>query len=93
MNEIKTVDELISAKNLSKEELELFGDLIEEAREREKQSAEFCRQTKENLQRLSNGLTAIVERTTDLSKAMEQLLDQMETLYIRSMPDTKFYRE
>jgi|WetSurMetagenome_2_1015567.scaffolds.fasta_scaffold1375097_2 hypothetical protein len=93
MNNIKTVDELIREKSLTQEELELFGDLIEEARAREKKSVELARQTKDNLQRLSEGLGTIAERTIDLSRAMGELLDQMETLYIRSIPDEKFYRE
>jgi hypothetical protein len=93
MDEIKTVDELIHAKNLSREELDLFGDLIEEARLREKKSVELSRQTKANLLKLSAGLNAIVERTTDISKAMESLLDQMETLYIKSIPASRFHRD
>ncbi len=93
MNEIKTVDELIRAKNLTEEEMELFADMIEEARQREKMSAEIARQTKANLLRLEDGLNAIAEKTTDISNAMKTLLDQMEILYIKSMPDTKFYRE
>jgi methyl-accepting chemotaxis protein len=93
MNEIKTVDELIRAKNLTEEEMELFADLIKEARERERTSAELSRQTRANILKLSDGLNTIVEKTTYLSKAMEQLLDNMETLYIRSIPEAKFYRE
>ncbi|HEY3278399.1 MAG TPA: hypothetical protein VGJ94_17420 [Syntrophorhabdaceae bacterium] len=93
MSEIKTVDELITAKNLTEEEMELFADLIREAREREIKSVELSRKTKDNLRRLSVGLDTIVERTTELSRAMDRLLDQMETLYIKSIPDAKFYRE
>lgn len=93
MSEIKTVDELIQAKNLTEEEMELFADLIREAREREIKSVELSRKTKDNLRRLSVGLDTIVERTTELSRAMDRLLDQMETLYIKSIPDAKFYRE
>lgn len=73
--------------------MELFADLIREAREREIKSVELSRKTKDNLRRLSVGLDTIVERTTELSRAMDRLLDQMETLYIKSIPDAKFYRE
>ncbi len=93
MDGIKTIDDLIASKNLTKEELELFDDLIREAREREKHSSELSRLTRDNLERLSDGLNIIAERTAEIGKSMEQLLDHMETLYIRSMPDSKFHRE
>jgi hypothetical protein len=93
MDEIKTVDDLLRTKNLTPEELELLDDVIQEARERERKGAILAEQTKANLIRLSEGFNTIVERTTDISRSIQSLLDQMETLYIKSMPDTKFYRE
>ena len=93
MDEIKTVDDLIKAKNLTPQEMELLKDVIEEARERERKSVLLSQQTKENLKKLSDGLNIIAERTTDISRSLHSLLDQMETLYIKSIPDAKFYRE
>ena len=93
MDGIRTVDDLIKAKNLTEKELEMFDDLIQEARERERKSAELSRQTRANLEKLSGDLTTIVERTSELGQSIKQLLDQMETLHLRSMPEGKFYRE
>jgi len=93
MDGIRTVDDLIKAKNLTEKELEMFDNLIQEARERERKSAELSKQTRANLERLSGDLTTIVERTSELGRSIKQLLDQMESLHLRSMPEGKFYRE
>jgi len=93
MDGIRTVDDLIKAKNLTEKELEMFDDLIQEARERERKSAELSKLTRANLEKLSGDLTTIVERTSELGRSIKQLLDQMESLHLRSMPEGKFYRE
>jgi hypothetical protein len=93
MDGIRTVDDLIKAKNLTEKELEMFDDLIREARERERKSNELSKQTRANLEKLSGDLTTIVEKTSQLGQSIKQLLDQMEALHLRSMPEGKFYRE
>ena len=93
MDDIKTVDDLLKAKGLTAEELKLFEDLIRETRDREKKSIEMGRLTRENLKKLSDGFTVIAERTFEISKSMDRVLDEMEALYLRSMPESKFHRE
>lgn len=93
MDGIKTVDDLLKAKGLTTEELKLFEDLIREARDREKKSVEMSQLTKENLRKLSDGFAVIAERTYEISKSMDKVLDEMETLYLRSMPESKFQHE
>jgi hypothetical protein len=93
MGTIKNVDDLLKAKNLTREEWELFRELIEETRDREKKIALCSAQTKENLKRLSEEINRTLEQTVILSKSLERTLDEMETNYLRTMPADKFYRE
>ena len=93
MNDRETVDNLIRSKNLTPEELELHRDLIETCRERERQIEACAQETRRNLEKLSHSLTQISERTMSLSSALSRLLDEAETLYLRTLPEEKFYRE
>jgi predicted DNA-binding protein len=93
MDTIKTVDDLLRAKNLTREEWELFKELIEETKDREKKIAQCSVETKENLKRLSEEINRTLEQTAILSKTLERALDEMETNYLRTMPAHKFYRE
>jgi hypothetical protein len=93
MDKIKTVDDLLKAKNLTREEWDLFKELIEETKDREKKIAQCSAETRENLKRLSEEINRTLEQAAILSKCVEQTLDEMETHYLRIMPDHKFYRE
>ncbi len=93
MKERMTIEDLLRAKNLSKEELELHKDLISECRERERRIEECAAETRENLERLSDALTAVSKRTIILGEALSELLEEAETLYLRNLPEEKFYRE
>jgi hypothetical protein len=90
---IKTVDDLIRAKSLTCEELELHRMIIEECREREKRIDEYRQITEENMRRLAVALKAIAEKTQTLGKALEKLVDATDSLYLKSMPSYKFFRE
>ncbi len=93
MGKIRTVDDLLKAKKLTREEWELFRDLIEETKDREKKIARCSAQTKENLKRLSIEIGRTLEQAAILSKSLEKTLDEMESHYLRTMPAHKFYRE
>ncbi len=93
MDGIKTVDDLIRAKNLTPEEMEQFKDLIEEFKERERKIEENISTAKANLNQLFDTLRVIGERTVVLGKALEELLDDVGTRQLKMMPSEKFYRE
>ncbi|MBA4417118.1 MAG: hypothetical protein C0392_04295 [Syntrophus sp. (in: bacteria)] len=93
MDNIKAVDDLIKAMKLTREEWELFKDLIEETKDRERKIAQCSRQTRENLKKLSEEITLIFEQTAILSKLLVQILDEMEMHYLSALPVDRFYRE
>jgi predicted transcriptional regulator len=93
MDEIKTVDDLLKAKNVTPEERELLKDIIETARTNERKIREYAEQMKSNFSRLSQALQTMEERTFVLNKALQGLLDAADTLSLRLMPSEKFYRE
>jgi hypothetical protein len=93
MDEIKTVDDLLKAKNVTPEERELLKDIIEVARTNERKIREYAEQMKANFNRLSLALQTMEERTFILNKALQGLLDATDTLHLRLMPSEKFYRE
>lgn len=93
MNEIKTVDDLLEAKNVTLEERELLKDIIDTARANERKIREYAEQMKANFSRLSQALQTMEERTFILNKALQGLLDATDTLHLRLMPSEKFYRE
>jgi hypothetical protein len=93
MNEIKTVDDLLKAKNVTPEERELLKDIIEIARTNERKIREYAEQMRANFNRLSQALQTMEERTFILNKALQGLLDATDTLHLKLMPSEKFYRE
>jgi hypothetical protein len=93
MAEIKTVDDLIKAKNLTAEELIQFKDMIVEFKERERKIAEYTSAAKSNLNQLSNSMRILGERASVISKALRISLDEMEKVQLRMMPSDKFFRE
>jgi hypothetical protein len=92
-DEIRTVDDLIKAKNLTAEELVEFKDMIEEFKERERKIEEHVSAAKSNLNQLSNSMKVLGERASIISKALRISLDEMERIQLRMMPNDKFYRE
>ncbi len=90
---IKGVDELISVKNLNPQELELHKDLIEECRERETMIEEYSARTQGSLQQLAQACETATERAKILAASIEKVLDEMETLCLKLLPDDQFYHE
>lgn len=93
MDEIKTVDDLLRAKNVTDEEHELLKDVIETARTNERKIREYAEQMRSNFTRLSEALQTMEERTFILNRALQGLLDATDSLHLRLMPSEKFYRE
>lgn len=93
MDKVKTVDDLLKAKNVTPEEQELLKDIIEIARANERKIREYADRMKENFSRLTKALQAMEERTFILNEALQSLIDATDTLHLRLMPSEKFYRE
>jgi hypothetical protein len=93
MKDREGIDDLIVSKNLTPEELELHGELIAECRRREHQIEKCAEGTRQSLQRLGGALRVISERTTELGRALTQLVEDAETLYLKSLPEEEFVRE
>jgi len=92
-DEIKSVDDLIRAKNLTAEELMQFRDIIEESKERERKIEEYANAARSNLDQLSASMRILGERAAIVAKALRISLDEMERIQLRMMPSEKFYRE
>jgi len=90
---IKRVNELISVKNLNQQELELHKDLIEECRERETMIEEYSARTQSSLQQLAQACETATERAKILAASIEKVLDEMETLCLKLLPEDQFYHE
>jgi hypothetical protein len=90
---IKRVDELISMKNLSPRELELHKELIEECKEREMKIEEYSAQTQGSLQQLAQACETATERAKTIAASIEKVLDEMESLCLKLLPDDQFYHE
>ncbi|HUJ89440.1 MAG TPA: hypothetical protein VLX12_04530 [Syntrophorhabdales bacterium] len=90
---IKRVDELMSIKNLSPRELELHKELIEECREREMMIEEYSARTQGSLQQLAQACETATERARVLAASIEKVLDEMESLCLKLLPDDQFYHE
>ena len=93
MAHIKRLDELISIKNLNPQELELHKELIEECRERETMIEEYSARTQSSLQQLAQACESATERARILAASIEKVLDEMETLCLKLLPDDQFYHE
>jgi predicted nucleic acid-binding Zn-ribbon protein len=92
-DDIKTVDDLIKAKNLTPEELIQFKDMIDEFKERERKIEEHVTAAKSNLNQLSNTMRILGERASVIGKELRESLDEMERIQLQMMPNDKFYRE
>lgn len=93
MNEIKTVADLLRAKGLTPEEMELHRELIDECRGREQRINESSEQARRQLARLVEGIEMVSKKAVMLEKAVQQLVDQLENVYLRTLPEDTFYRE
>jgi hypothetical protein len=93
MDGIKTVDDLIRAKNLTAEEMTQFEDLIEEFKERERKIKENVSTARSNLNQLLFTIATLGEKTSVLGKALNSLLEEIDIAKLKLMPNDKFYRE
>jgi hypothetical protein len=93
MDGIRTIDDLIRAKNLTAEEMTQFKDLIEEFKERERKIKENISTAKSNLNQLLYTIAALGEKTSVLGNALNSLLEEIDIVKLRQMPSDKFYRE
>jgi hypothetical protein len=93
IDDCRTIDDLLKAQGLTAEEMELHRELIQECRERERKIEECRRMTHDNLSRLSRSLEDFSRTTTALSTALEDLLNQADNLYLRTLPPERFFRE
>ena len=93
MANIKRVDELISMKNLSPQELELHKEMIAECRERETMIEEYSARTQGSLQQLAQACETATERAKTLAASIEKVLDEMESLCLKLLPEDQFYHE
>lgn len=93
IDDCRTIEDLIKAQGLTAEEMELHRELIEECRERERKIEECRTLTHDNLSRLSRSLEDFSKTTIALSTALEDLLNQADTLYLRTLPPERFFRE
>ena len=93
MNEIKTVDDLIRAKNLTPEEEEELRNIIEECRKREVQIQEASDTAKRNIESLTKSFGMIVDTISNVGKAVDELHDEVERLQLRMMPEAQFFHE
>ena len=93
MAHIKRVDELIGIKNLTPQELEIHKELIEECREREVMIEEYSARTQGSLQQLAQACDTATERAKVLAASIEKVLDEMESLCLKLLPEDQFYHE
>ena len=93
MANIKRIDDLLSMKNLSQQELELHKELIEECREREAMIDNYSARTQGSLQQLAQACETATERAKVLATSIEKVLDEMENLCLKLIPEHEFYRE
>ena len=89
----KTIDELLSLKKLTPQELELHRALIDECRERELMIVESAARTQGSLQQLADACEAATQRARALATAIEKVLDEMEDLCLKLLPDEQFYHD
>ncbi|MCG6535239.1 MAG: hypothetical protein L7F78_11215 [Syntrophales bacterium LBB04] len=93
MAQNKRIDELIRMKNLSREELELHKDLIEECRQRETMLEECAARTEGSLQQLAQACEIATVRAKMLAASIEKALDEMESLCLKLLPEDQFFHE
>ena len=89
----KSIDELLRLKGLSPQELELHRSLIDECKERETMIVESAARTQGSLQQLAEACEAATQRARTLAAAIEKVLDEMEDLCLKLLPDDQFYHD
>ena len=93
MGTISTVDELIRAKKLSAEEEEELREIIEECRKREVRIREVSQAARESIEGLVRSFVTIVKTISSVSKAVDELHEEVGRLQLRMMPSSHFYYE
>jgi len=93
MDEIKTIEDLIKAKNLTAEEEEKLREVIEECRMREAQIREASEAARRNLEGLSRSFALIVDTIAAVGRGVGELQAEVERLQLKMMPEEAFYRE
>ncbi len=93
MANVKRIDDLVHMKNLTPQELELHRELIEECREREVLIEKYSAHTQCSLQQLAQACETATERAKVLASSIEKVLDEMENLCLKLLPEKEFYRE
>ncbi len=91
MNGIKTVDELIRARELSAEEQEKLRDIIEECRLREEKIREASESAKRNLEGLSRTFGMMIDTIASVGRAVDELHEEVGKLQLRMMPEENFF--
>ena len=89
----KSIDELLRLKGLSPQESELHRALIDECRERETMIVESAARAQGSLQQLAEACEAATQRARALAAAIEKVLDEMEDLCLKLLPDDQFYHD
>ena len=93
MDNKKAIDDFLKAKKLTREEWELFKDIIQETKDREERITQSTRQIRESYKRLFAEINIFFEKIAILNRTLVQTLDEMGTNYLRSLPADRFYRE
>jgi len=89
----KRIDTLLRTKNLSPQEWEFHKELIEECRAREAMIEEYAARAQGSLQQLAQACESATERARVLAASIEKVLDEMENLCLRLLPEEKFFHE
>jgi hypothetical protein len=93
MDEVKTVEDLIRAKELSAEEEVQLRDIIEECRAREIQIKEASLAARRNLEGLSRSFGLIIDTIAAVGSCVDELHAEVERLQLKMMPEELFGRE
>jgi predicted DNA-binding protein len=89
----KEIEALLKLKSLTPRELELHKELIDESISREAMIRESTLHAQSSLQQLAEACDAATKRARLLAEAIEKVLDEMESLCLKLLPDDVFYRE
>ncbi len=93
MSYVKRIDTLLRMKNLNPQEFEFHKELIEESRDREAIIEECSARAQTSLQQLADTCEAATQRARVLAEAIEKVLDEMEDLCLKLLPDEQFYHD
>jgi len=93
MNRFKSIDSLISGKNLTKDEFNLFGELIEDARQRKTLQNAYAGELCDKEMTLKESFYKLAEIMENLADEVEQIAKNMETALLIETPESSFHRE